>query len=183
MTKEQAPIRRRIALAGLSLGILLLVGCRATAQPKPPVQHVTRQEAQQPHEVVESQSKAVFSLPAPSVVTEIDAEDSLLFAQGSSSLGAMEKKKLRHHASRLKEDRDLFVTLIGHGNDNGSASFNLAVADARVTSVGAVLRKLGVNAWQIKKRVVGGEKLPSTCRSVECRRKMRRVELLFSKSR
>ena len=72
------------------------------------------------------------------------------------------------------------VDLTGHANDNGSPSYNLAVADARIQSVSASLKKLGVRPQQIKKSVIGGEKTPSICRSQDCRRKMRRVELIIS---
>lgn len=189
-----ASICRRIALAGWSLGILLLPGCGTTTgttvQAKPPVQNAARQEAS-PQGLVESRSTEVpaevliekLAVPEPGAATETSDDDSIFFPLGSSALAAIEQEKLGHHANRLKEDRGLLVTLIGHADGNGSPSFNLAVADARVTSVSAILRKLGVYANQIRKIVVGSEKRLARCRSVDCRRKMRRVEMVFSQSR
>lgn len=189
-----ASICRRIALAGWSLGILLLPGCGTTTgttagttvQAKPPVQNAAGQEAS-PQGLVDSRSTEVpiekLAVPELGAATETSDDDSIFFPLGSSTLAATEQEKLSHHANRLKEDRGLLVTLIGHADGNGSPSFNLAVADARVTSVNTILRKLGVYANQIRKVVVGSEKRLARCRSVDCRRKMRRVEMVFSKSR
>ncbi len=107
----------------------------------------------------------------------------MFFALGSKTISARGKEKLRQVAMRLKHDENATVTLQGYANDNGSSSFNLAVADSRVGAVATYLRKLGAKPLQIKRKVIGGEKTPVNCRSSECRRLMRRVELIVSSSK
>lgn len=114
-------------------------------------------------------------------MAEIDESSSVFFALGSSTVTPSEKGKLTLAAQRLKDDRELDITLIGHTDDNGSRSLNVAVADARVASVSAALKRLGVRTQQIKKKVSGSEKSSGVCRSEACRQKMRRVELVISK--
>lgn len=109
-----------------------------------------------------------------------DPEESIFFSPGSSTLAAAERRKLQPLASRLLADRRLTVTLVGHANDNGSPSFNLAVADARIGAVARALKKKGVAAYQIRKRVLGDEQAPANCRNAACRKAMRRVDFLLS---
>ena len=108
-----------------------------------------------------------------------DAESSIFFMLGSSSITPEERLKVQSLAIRLKEDRNLGVILIGHANDNGSRSFNLAVADSRVRAVVDQLRKQGVTAQQIRFEVAGSEQVPRDCRTSTCRQIMRRVEWRF----
>ena len=106
--------------------------------------------------------------------------ETIFFSPGASTISSSERGKLKPLAARLKADRRLAVTLIGHANDTGSRSFNVAIADARIAATVAALKKMGVAAYQFRKRIVGDEKVPANCRSAECRRSMRRVDLVFS---
>jgi len=54
------------------------------------------------------------------------------------------------------------------------------VADSRIGAVASALKKLGIAAHQIQRSVRGDEEVPADCRSSECRRAMRRVDLVFS---
>lgn len=169
------PQRFRVALLGISFSIIFLSGCSTTSQPE-------RQVQQEPKLPALTEAKAeppLINTPEQKAVSEIDEKMCIFFVFGSSAIRRSEKFKLRDVASQLTEDHGLSVTLIGRANDNGSRSINLAVADARVEAVAAILRKLGVKAWQIKKNVIGGEKLSGNCVSTDCRRTMRRVELVF----
>lgn len=121
-----------------------------------------------------SATAAVQTIPDPA------AADSIYFAPGSSSISPAGRSKLKRLAQRLLADKRQVVTLIGHANDNGSASFNLAVADSRIGAVASALKKLGIAAHQIQRSVRGDEEVPADCRSSECRRAMRRVDLVFS---
>lgn len=180
MTKVPIPRCFRAVILGLSFSITLLSGCGTTSQAERPVNQLLKPPV--PTEAkAESPPGKASSLPTKKAEAEIDEKLSVFFSHGSSAVGLSEKNKLRDAAILLKEDSGLSVTLIGHANDNGSRSVNLAVADARVEAVAASLKKFGVKARQIKKNVIGGEKPPGNCGSAECRRKMRRVELVFSK--
>lgn len=183
MTKVLAITR----LDGIALRVLIVVclgGCISTAQPEHPVQVVDTAEplpviksALQP----QSETKVITAEPDPT--SEVDEKTNVFFTLGSSTVGNSERDKLHALAKLLKAEQGSNVTLVGHANDNGSRSFNLAVADARIQSVSIILKKFGVKPFQIKKRNVGSESLPNACRSVSCRQLMRRVELLFSTAR
>lgn len=155
------------------LGLLALAGCAGGPPPAP--MPAEQSMAVRPPVTRVAPPPVVAEPPADEIV-EHDAETSVFFMLGSSSLAAGERQKLRDLASRLKEDRNLGVILTGHANDNGSRSFNLAVADARVRAVVEQLRKLGVGAQQIRTEVAGSEQMPRGCRSSTCRQAMRRVE-------
>lgn len=114
---------------------------------------------------------------------EIHEDECIYFALGSSTIGNKEKHKINAIAQRLHDDKSLVVTVIGHANDNGSSSFNLAVSDSRVIVVTEHLRKLGVQKSQIRKVALGSERTPKNCRSSECRQASRRVEFVFTKQR
>lgn len=142
---------------------------------------VSEKQAPLPEAKAASQPAVAANIAEQNVIAEVDEQSSVFFSLGSSTVKQREREKIVIAAERAKGDRGLYLTLIGHANDNGSRAFNLAVADARVESVSAILKRLGIKVNQLKKVVSGGEKTPSVCRSDACRRKMRRVELVFSR--
>lgn len=105
--------------------------------------------------------------------------DNIFFRAGSTELDAAERLKLPAHAERLKADSRLVVTLVGHTDDQGSRSYKLAIAQGRVDTVFAALRRLGVPARQMQRFPVGREKLVTGCTTAECRKTMRRVEVIY----
>lgn len=179
MTKAGSGAPRAIAL-GLYIAIIFISGCASTPQTERPVQ-VSEKQAPLPEAKAASQPAVAANIAEQNVIAEVDEQSSVFFSLGSSTVKQREREKIVIAAERAKGDRGLYLTLIGHANDNGSRAFNLAVADARVESVSAILKRLGIKVNQLKKVVSGGEKTPSVCRSDACRRKMRRVELVFSR--
>lgn len=179
MIKGLASQGLRISTMGLLLPMFLVFGCSSTSQPERPIQAASGTES-----LIETQRASQYSEKTATAeqkaVAEVDEKNSIFFSLGSSSINQQGRDKLQHIASLLKSNKGMSVTLNGYANDNGSSSFNLAVADARVERVSSVLKKSGVRTRQIKKRVIGGEKIPSACKSQECRRKMRRVELIIA---
>lgn len=169
----------RLLAAGSLVAMLFASGCSTTSQ-APHFSQEPAVQASRPEAGAETRSPELAKQAEQRVVSEVDENTNIFFSLGSSSISPGEKAKLARAAAQLKEDKRLCVTLTGHANDNGSPSYNLAVADARIQSVSASLKKLGVRPQQIKKSVIGGEKTPSICRSQDCRRKMRRVELIIS---
>lgn len=183
MTKNKP----RAKLGLCALGICWLAGCTSPPSVK-----------------LEADSKSVESTtPAPAVarsansplnietspestekeVREINEEECVFFPLGSSTLSSKEKHKIDALAQRLLDDKNLVVMLIGHANDNGSSSFNLAVSDSRVMAVAEQFRKHGIQRSQIRKEALGSERTPKSCRSAECRQRSRRVEFVFTKQR
>ncbi|MDD2664886.1 MAG: OmpA family protein [Dechloromonas sp.] len=114
------------------------------------------------------------------IIAAVDAKENLFFVQGSAELDAAANQALAQHALRLKANPRQVVTLVGHADDLGSPAYDLAIAERRVQAVYKALRGLGVGATQLRSYSVGSEKLSLACRSEACRRRMRRVELVYS---
>lgn len=116
-----------------------------------------------------------------SAASMANPEASVFFAPGSSAISLYDQHKLKQMAIRLRADHRQTVILFGYSNDHGSRSFNLAVADARIHAVANHLKKFGVATSQIRRDIRGAAIRLSDCRSSECRRLMRRVDLIFPK--
>ncbi len=167
------------------MGVSCLAGCATSAPPE------TRENlaiAERPTaKQIPSPSKATGDDAAgkstAAIKQEVIADESIFFSLGSSTITPGEQEKIETIAELLREDKNLLVKLIGHANDNGSLSFNLAVSDGRVMAVAEQLRKNGVQVIQIRSEALGSEQTPSNCRSAECRRKFSRVELIVVKGR
>lgn len=109
--------------------------------------------------------------------------NAVYFQRGSIVLDDVAIAVLRRHAERLRENLHLVVTLVGHTDHLGSRSFNLAIAEQRTAAVKAKLREFGVAAKKIRERSYGYEQPGAACAGEPCRRKMRRVDLLYPKPR
>lgn len=116
--------------------------------------------------------------PAKPVVA-VDAENNVFFMAGTTTVDADGKQTLQRHAQRLKADAKLELMLIGHTDDQGSRSYQLAIAEQRLDAVFKLLRSLGVPARQLRRYPVGREMSIPGCSTAECRSSMRRVELVY----
>jgi outer membrane protein OmpA-like peptidoglycan-associated protein len=168
------------------LGALLLPMILASCAGSPPLAPVIEatpatQEASVAPVVVKAAPVPLKPKPPTEaqVMAAVDDENSVFFAVGSTQLDAAGQAKLKLHAEHLKDDQKLVVALVGHTDDQGSPSYNLAIAEQRVSAVRKQLRRYGVRSSQIRRQLGGRVKLAVTCRSAECRRKMRRVELEY----
>ena len=168
-------------LATLAI-VTLLAGCAGNRLPEKAAETTGAPDLTITQPGAASQATPPAVPPAANNVAAMPAnpEESIFFSPGASAIASAERRKLKPLASRLQADRRQTVTLVGHANDNGSRSFNLAVADARIGAVASALKKLGVAAYQIRKRVLGDEQVPADCRASACRKAMRRVDFLFS---
>ena len=172
-------IRNRAQIICLALA-LLVTACGTTNQAEP---SLPATPLRKPAKLPIPATNASAEVDEGQLLAEIDENISIFFTLGLNTINARSKEKLRAVAQRLKSDESATITLAAYANDNGSSSFNLAVADSRANAASAYLKKLGVKPMQIRKNVVGGEKTSSNCRSSECRRMMRRVELIVSSSK
>lgn len=120
---------------------------------------------------------AVRERVAPTRV--FDAANNVFFAPAAVEPDRSAREVLSRHAARLKGKDDLVVTLVGHTDDLGSPSYNLAIAEQRVNAVYSILRSMGVPAIQIRRYGLGRDLGDMGCKSAECRNKMRRVELVY----
>lgn len=87
------------------------------------------------------------------------------------------EKILIKEAARLKGNSKQAIKIVGYTDDEGSSSYNLALAQQRIDFVAEKLRKMGVNWQQIQRYPVGAEK--SHCgEDTTCKKLMRRVDLI-----
>lgn len=162
------------ALLASLVAAALLAGCAA----QPPVTVAEpRLTRERPVEVPEARP---VKPPMEKAAEVIDNQLNVFFSKASSTVSDSEKEKLRAHAERLKSDSHQKVTLLGHTDDLGSPSYNIALTDMRVSAVIRVLKAYGVSTVQIARQLVGREHRPATCKTESCLQKYRRVELIYS---
>lgn len=163
-----------IRWAGLALSVGALSACGLAPQQE--------SVATQSSARVTAQKSEVASGPVVSekqLIAAVDEANSIFFPADGVTVDAEGRRRLIEHAARLKASPDKSVMLVGHTDDLGSPSYNLAIAEQRVNAVYAVLRSQGVPPIQIRRYGVGAEQGGPACKSAACRRAMRRVQLIF----
>ncbi|WP_341742936.1 OmpA family protein [Azonexus hydrophilus] len=161
----------------ISLSFLLLAGCASQEVFDAP-QAATAEVA--PAKPVQSSEKKAREPSEAEIMAAINTDNSIFFPPSGVTVDEASRQRLLRHATRLKETPGLQVTLVGHTDHLGSPSYNLAIAEQRINAVQAILRAQRIPVTQIRRQVVGSEEVSINCKSAECRRKMRRVELVFS---
>lgn len=124
-------------------------------------------------------SPAAQPLSEKQLIAAVDGANNVFFPPDGTAVNDAGRSVLAAYAARLKADPELQVILVGHTDDLGSPSYNLAIAEQRVNAVYAILRGLGVPMTQIRRYGVGNEKVELACQSIQCQSKMRRVELVI----
>jgi len=148
---------------------VLLAGCAS----EPPL------ELQPSPSLAPPRTKAAARRAMPTPETPLDAENNVFFQANAVQVDAEGRRKLQRHAQRLKADAKLEVMLVGHTDDQGSRSYQLAVAEQRLEAVFRLLRGMGVPGRQLRRYPVGREMGIQGCSDAECRGSMRRVELIY----
>jgi len=161
--------------ASLVATLLLLSACAGGPSPFPDG------AAGRPEGSAGERSRPSRERAVPAPLPALADEDNVFFGPGEVRLEPEELLKLAPHAARLKADPRLSVTLVGHTDDLGSPAYNLAIAQQRVDAVFEALRGQGVARTQIRRYPVGAEKAPPGCRHDPCRRRQRRVELIYGR--
>jgi len=159
----------------ISLSLLLLAGCASQK-----VFDAPSAATAEPTKVAQSGEKKQREPSEAEIIAAIKVDNSVFFPPSGVTVDEASRQRLLRHAARLKENPNLQVTLVGHTDHLGSPSYNLAIAEQRVNAVQAILRAQRIPVTQIRRQVVGSEEVSINCKSAECRRKMRRVELVFS---
>lgn len=118
--------------------------------------------------------------PAEGPLPDLNPKDNVYFAQGSTAIDDSGRETIRQHGERLKNNRRLVVTLIGHSTDRGSTEYKVALGQKRIDAVAEVLRSAGVASGQIRKQSVpSGKSARDRCASEACHQLDRRVELRY----
>lgn len=165
------------------LAAMLLAGCGGA--PSRPATEAVGGESARADGQSTGASAAALAAPTPAAVDAaavpppINDENSVYFARGATVVDAAGEAKLRRHAERLKENPRQVVTLVGHTDHLGSRSYNLAIAEQRTAAVAELLRAMGVSRSQLHRYSVGSEKPGLSCRVESCRKKMRRVDIVY----
>lgn len=159
----------------VSLSLLLLAGCASQA-----VFDAPSAATAEPTKAAQSSEKRQREPSEAEIIAAINTDNSVFFPPSGVIVDEANRQRLLRHAARLKENPNLQVTLVGHTDHLGSPSYNLAIAEQRINAVQAILRAQRIPVTQIRRQVVGSEEVSINCKSAECRRKMRRVELVFS---
>ncbi len=161
---------------------LLLFGCATPPAPQPVSPPAERKpDAAAAPAVTPAVAPKATPAPPEAPAAKVDDGNNVYFTFGSTAVDPAGQQKLRSHALRLQEDPELVVTLIGHTDNMGSRAYNVAIAEKRIESVSALLRRYGVTKKQIRRYAVGSERLERRCQTSACRQKMRRVELSYPK--
>ena len=160
---------------GIAATVLLLAACGQA-----PVRTTGQADAVSPVAQEEKALPPVADKPSEAqIMAQVNLDNSVFFPAGGTELDAASLKRLAALAERLKAMEEGIVTLHGYTDHLGSPSYNLAIAEQRVNAVATALRRNGIAATQIRRNAVGSERVPAACRSVQGRRLMRRVELVF----
>jgi outer membrane protein OmpA-like peptidoglycan-associated protein len=130
-----------------------------------------------PAPVPEPEGPRVTEEPLP----DLNRDENVYFAQGSSVIDAAGKETIRRHADRLRNNRRLVVTLIGYGSsDGGSTEYKIALGQKRLDAVAEELKGAGAALGQIRKQSSPPNKSRNPrCASEGCHQQERRVELRY----
>lgn len=165
--------------------VALLSACSSTPTP-------TATEAPAP-----APTSAPAARPAPTpaaavVATETEAQkleriirtlaaNSIYFDYDDYTIKAQYQDLLKQDYEFLKSSPQVKATLTGHGDERGSAEYNLALGQKRAEAVAQALRVLGVPEAQME-AVSYGEEMPrASCHEEKCWAENRRVDFSFRK--
>ena len=124
-----------------------------TAQPQAPVNDT-------PIQVVETAAPTPTG-PTPGSQDDLRAQagsDTVLFGYDSYELDAEAKAVLTRHASWLKQNPAVRVTLEGHCDERGTREYNLALGDRRANSAKNFLATQGIEIGRIATISYGKER-------------------------
>ncbi|WP_291995195.1 OmpA family protein [Candidatus Accumulibacter sp. ACC003] len=157
--------------------VLLLSACSTVDKP-PPVDPSAQAASRQSARPSTPSARPLAGTP----FADDPAKRTVYFGFGEATISHEGIETLRQNALRLKDEAQLLVTLVGHTDNQGSAAYNLAIADKRTEAVSDKLRALGVPRNQIRRLPVGSEhSSKEACDAEACWQSMRKVELIYER--
>jgi outer membrane protein OmpA-like peptidoglycan-associated protein len=107
--------------------------------------------------------------------------NSLIFAQGKSTIDPKSYAELDEVAQMMIESTKIVVQLEGHTDNQGSSKANMSLSEDRVEAVRKYLVAKGVQKDRIKTKAFGGSQPLSNEMTQEARAMNRRVEMRILK--
>ncbi len=101
------------------------------------------------------------------------------FAYDSSQVQQEYIAAIAAHAEYLRSYPSLRMVLAGHGDERGSAEYNIALGEQRAKAVAKMMKMQGVQATQLEVVSYGEEKPATTGHDEAAWQMNRRVELLY----
>ena len=88
--------------------------------------------------------------------------DRVFFATNKSSLTTASRETLRKQATYLRKNKDLNITIEGHGDERGTREYNLALGERRANAAKDYLMTYGMSGKRISVISYGKEKPVNT---------------------
>lgn len=101
----------------------------------------------------------------------------VLFDYNSTGLRSSSKSTLREMAQVFERYNDTRISVEGHADSTGSASYNERLSERRAASVAGYLENLGVDGYRVDPVGFGESRPRSSNSSASGRQKNRRVEI------
>lgn len=117
--------------------------------------------------------------PPPPVVKKKFKMENVAFQFDSFAITEDQKPYLNEVASKLNDRKDVYMVVIGHTDNVGSATYNKALAKKRADAVKSYLVAQGIDAGRIVVESYGFDRPLESNTTAEGRAKNRRVEFKF----
>ena len=117
--------------------------------------------------------------PPPPVVKKKFKMENIAFQFDSYAVSEEQKPYLNEVATKLKERKDVYMVVIGHTDNVGTAAYNNVLSKKRAESVKSYLVAQGVESSRILVESYGFERPLESNTTQEGRAKNRRVEFKF----
>ncbi len=102
----------------------------------------------------------------------------IFFGYNSASLTSDARRAIKNNVKKLKENRNLKITIAGHCDERGSSEYNLGLGEDRAKTVRRYLIDLGINSMSISITSYGEEQPQCSAATNSCWQKNRRAQFL-----
>ncbi len=125
------------------------------------------------------QEKTIAPAPQAEVVSA-DLFRDVFFAVNSHAINPRDQERLRRLAAWLREKKTTKLTIVGHCDERGSRSYNLALGEKRAVAVKEYLVRSGADPEVITTLSQGKDKPFDRRRTKTARASNRRVHFVFT---
>lgn len=129
-----------------------------------------------------AQERMHLGAPIGAARFQSDVGDRVFFSESSAALGARARAAIEAQAAWLVRHSSIPVTIEGHADEPGNATYNLDVSQRRAQAVRAHLIVRGVEAARIAVVAYGRERPVADCASTPCAAQNRRTVTVLGPS-